>query len=688
MSRKFQVVVAAGLATSLLILGGSQAMSKPPAEPVLSPLDTSTFDRSADPCTDFYQYVCGGWMAKTGEPTDRNYVALAEEAASAQNRAAMTALLTDRSLAKDPEVDRLQVFYASCMAGGDQADRLAQASLQGWLGRIDGVETRADFATVLQSLHARGVRAFFRYSGEPDPADKSRFRGEIHQGAFGLPRGTYRDDGAEAAAVIASYRGHVAAMLASSGVERGEANRQAERIVAMEKAMARVSLSFAERFDPSISNNPIDPAALARNYPNFAWADYLKAVGQPAGRPMNVTSPKYLKAVNDGLAQWSMRDLKAYLRWRLLDTVTPALPGAMREEQARFAAAYLDEPRASRADECEVETIKGMGVELSRQYSTRFIGVQARGGAKTIVHQVRGQIADSVDGMTWLSPSARAATRKKIDALSIKVGFPDAWPATGADPMSATNFFDNVMATRGFQEKRAWARVNEPRTRESWEIMVYPDVAPGLAVARLTVPNGYPDVFTNSIILTAAGLTPPRYDEDASPELRMGGYGALVGHEVTHVLENHDYDAEGEGHDIWTAADASAHDQRAQCLIKQANEVDLGGGARLNGERTFSENVADLGGVNFAYDALVRALGPRMGQRDKAGFTRAQRFFIAYAQSRCTVQREAYARLDNHAPASFRVNGPLANMPAFAKAFACRKGSAMVRPAERRCVVW
>jgi predicted metalloendopeptidase len=223
-------------------------------------------------------------------------------------------------------------------------------------------------------------------------------------------------------------------------------------------------------------------------------------------------------------------------------------------------------------------------------------------------------------------------------------------------------------------------------------MIVYPNEAEGMAAARLTIPNGFPDLPSNSIILTAAELEPPVFDLAAPREVQYGMFGALVGHEIGHVLDEYQFDADGVMRDIWSPRDVEARTARRACVVAQADRFVVSGAAHVNGARTVEENVADLGGVEFAYAALAGELGDQLSRAGRDGFTPAQRFFIAYAQYYCVAQTPAAAeadlRTDPHAPARFRVDGPLANLPEFAAAFGCRAGARMVRPAADRCVVW
>ena len=676
--------------------------ASPPAAPVVAgaapggwQLDRSTFDPAADPCTDFYQHVCGGFATVDHIPADRAEAYWSHDAAAEANDRAIQQLLTGDDAADDPELGRLRTFFASCMARGADAEHTREATLSRWLRRIDGAKTRAGVMAVVRELHGHGVDALFHYTGEPDRTDQKRYRGELHQGSFGAGRlgrlSMYTDSTPDGTERLDAYRAHVTTMLELSGVPAARAGEDARTVVALEAALAAVALPFGAQWDPAISEHPMTPNALAALAPHLEWPAYLAMVGHPADQPVNVTSPSYLTVVDGVLATRPVAALRSYLRWQFLASLAPALPARLADERDRFSTLAGVE-RGALARTCQLETLKAMGVELSREFSTRFIGPEARARARAAAERIQAEMASSVKAMTWLSPVARAATEDHIRLLAVKSGFPDRWPATGSFALRGDAFLDNVLAARAFEQQRAWARARAERRRDSWEAIVYPNAAAGMAAARLTIANGFPDVLSNSIIFTAAYLRSPLFQADAPPEVQYGGFGAVAGHEFVHVLENHEFDSIGEMHDAWTPADVHAHDARKACVVEQASQFAVSDAVHLDGGKTFDENVADLSGVSHAYAAMIQQLGPRARERGSDGLSAAQRFFFAYAQHWCHAERPAAAqanlRDDGHAPARFRVNGPLANLPAFAEAFSCRSGAAMVRPAASRCAVW
>ena len=658
-------------------------------EPSRSGVDGAMIDAAVNPCDDFYRHACGGWMARAVIPPGSQLAERVTDLVRERIGRILDDVLAGTDRPGDPEVDRLRTFYASCMVEGESADRAAERAIARRLAPIDAIRTRADAERVLRDLHAEGIAAFFTYSGEPDRAVPDRYRGQIGQGAFGLRRGDLIDASREGAARRAIYRDHVARTFVQAGVERGRARREADRVVDLEIALARASLSRGDSFDPVKSEHPMTMDGLAALAPHIDWRAYMAMVvgaeragaGAVARAPVNVTWPDHLRTVDRALATRPPRELAAFLRWRLLDEIGPAaLPSRMAGE---------------RRDQCRLATVKALGVELSRQFARRAVPDPARRQAEALARAIRDTSAATVDTAGWLSPGARAASADKLRRTELDVGYPTEWPATGTFPLRADDYLENVFAARAHEARRAWERAftDRRRARASWQMMVYPNDAPGMAAARLTIPNGFPDGFTNSIILTAAMLQPPLFDPSAPPEVQYATLGSLIAHELIHVAETHELDATGIWRELWSAADIRAHAGRRACLVDQAGRFVAFDSTRLDGSATLDENVADLGGAVHAYRAMRHALGPvAAGARGRDGLTGSQRFFYAYAQRWCAVMRPDHeresVRTDTHAPPRFRVNGPLSNMPEFAAAFSCPARAPMVRAPPARCAVW
>lgn len=664
MRRGARWVSAAAAAVFALVAGAGDAQSVRSAG---DGIDLTALDPHVSACENFYRHACGGFIASARPTPDNPEIRMADATFDANLESALTRLFEQSD--GDPELKRLETFYRSCtasMAGADQAD---VAAIRGWLARIDGITSRAEIQPMLRELSRIGVDVFYNYGGWPDRTAWGRYRGELLNG------GSYSDP-----AVVEKA-------FTLAGADAATARREAQAVAAI---AGELRPHMVQRWDDG-TEHPMSPEAIARAWPGIEWAAYFNLVGAPAGRPVNVASPEYFGTLQAVLADRPVEDLRAYMRWRFLLSLRGELPSP-------YNRAFADIDPGLRVAvgmpvaQCRDATVRAMGVELSRQFATRILGEDGRRAGDQVAQTLRASMVESISGRTWLSPQARQATADKLSQTDLKIGYPEHWPQAGAYPLSPDRFLDNVFAARRFEQQRTWARAQTARDRKAWDMIVSPWVGDGMAAARLSVPNGFPDAFSNSLIMTAAYLAPPRFDANLPVEVNYGAFGAVFGHELIHVAELHMFTADGREGELWTPADVAAAKTQGQCVIDQANAFHPLPGLTMDGARQYAENVADYGGVRLAYAALRQRLGAAIDRPDAAGMTPARRFFYAYAQNWCTAQTDdslrGHVASDGHGPPEFRVNGPLSNLPEFARAFGCRSATPMTRSDANRCTVW
>jgi len=628
-------------------------------------VDLSAIDPTVNICQNFYEHACGGFIKSVALTPSRPEVSLMGQKSDDNLTAGLNKLFAIKA-APNSELQRLETFYGSCLHDSASSADLVKA----WIGRIDAAKTSEDFQTLIRSLGAIGVDPFFAYSGAPDPNDLGKYRGEIDD------NGLWQDP----AVVERAFR--------LAGIPGAQAKADAEAVTAI---IVELRKSRTTGDDLKAYENPTTLAKLTADAPAINWRAYFAMVGAAPLRPINATSKTYLPAVSHELTTRRPAELRAYLRWTFLFSLRGELPPPYNQAFGDITPPLrvaIDQPDKR----CQDATLRGMGVEFSRQYSQRILGLRARQIATEIGASIQTEIANAVDEATWLSPAARQATADKLRKTDLKMGFPDQWPAVGHFPLRPNAFLENVLQARRYEEKRAWRRANEPRYRKNWDMMVYPWVGIGMAAARLTTPNAFPDPDTNSMIMTAAFLNAPLFDPTASTEANYGIFGAVFAHEFVHIAEEHEYDAIGRQREIWSAADIASASKQHQCVIDQADASPAPPGSHVSGAHNYSENLADLGAVRLTYKALATKLGPRLNQADTTGMTPAKRFFYRYAQYYCTAATpETLKHLvedDPHGLPSYRVNGPLSNLPAFSDTFGCLPGAPMRRPADQICRVW
>ena len=614
-------------------------------------LDATAIDPAVGMCQNFYRHACGGFIARTPVDDLTPSVTLAESRFNANLQGKMTEVLEPSGPAATPDAQRLAIFYRSCRASAAADTDGDLALIQQWLTRIDAVETRAGLAPVMRDLAAIGVEPFVTYGGRPDPKRSDRYRGEMQNTRLWADRAAI-----ERAFVI-------------SGEPAEAAARDARNVSDL---LGRVGREAIHRYDFARNQHPMPADALKDLAPQLDWAEYFSAVGIDPKQTINVTSPDYLRAVNRELAQTDLATLKAYLRWDFLFSLRGELP-------SRYYPAFMDAPLPDRpsinpTERCRDATVRALGIEFSRELSRLALTPQSRREAQSLAESIRAAAIRVVSATPWLSPDGRSATARKLATTDLKIGYPDRWPTTGAFRLKADAFLANVLASRQFEQAREWRRVKAPRSRFDWEFKVDPWVGEGMAASRLALPNGYPDAFTNSLIMTAAFLLPPRFDPRVPIEVNYGTFGAVFGHELVHVAQTHEFDAQGLMADLWGAVDVAAAGKAGQCLVDEAKAYGAAEGLELDPKAQLDENMADFGGLRLAYSALAPRRGAQMSRPDAKGMTPAKRFFYAYAQNWCVAETDKHRRSgaasDGHGPSEFRVNAALSNLPAFRAATA------------------
>jgi len=628
-------------------------------------------------CQDFFRHVNRDWLARAVIPADAARWGV-RDAMRDQTRSVLHQILESirTTTARGTTEAVVATFYRTCLAA--ERDDGGVAVLRGELARIDAVGSRAALTRAVARLHRQGVPVLFSLAAAQDATQATRVIADVTPvGALGLPD---RDDylGNDATTRTA-YRDLVARMLELSGLPAGAARSGAGRVLALETSLARASLTIAERQDPAALDHPMDLARLAALTPRWPWPAYLRAMGQPDLTVVNIQEPRYLAAVDDLMDSVPLDDWKIYLRWRLAAALAAHLGPAFAAEDFRFAALLGGAPSPpARWKVCVGVTDETLGEALGRLYVEREFPPRARADMLALVRNVVAAFRDDLATLPWMGAETRRQARAKLDAFAIKIGHPEVWRDDSALAVSDGPFAANLIRAREHETIRQLAKIGRPVDRDEW-LQTPPTV------------DAYFDYRLNKASFPAGLLQPPYFDPDGDPAANYGAIATVIGHELTHGFDDtgRRFDAAGNLRDWWTPADAAAYAARAARLVDQYQAYSVGGGLHIDGRQTLSENIADLGGVRLAYAAMERALRdePRTG-----GPSPARRFFLAYARSWAGLFRpealRAFVRTNTHSPFPWRVNGPLANMPEFARAFGCRPGDPMVRPAAVRARIW
>ncbi len=670
------------------------------AEPALTRFSTANIDRSVDPCEDFYQYACGSWLAANPLPESEMWWGPVDIV----QRRNETVLLDIVQTASAPNPKRTQAqrllgdYYAACMDEASiEADGLKP--LQPELDRIADLTHKRQLASQLARLHRMvylpvqgsifpsyvdpGSREplFGSYSLQ-DYGNSSNVVAMLDQGGLGLPDRDYylRDD--EASRTLRKqYADHIRKML-SLAAHGSVPDRAEGRILAIETALARGWMTAESRINRTRLNNPRSLAELERIMPTFAWRDYLATAGAPPSAHYLLTHPDFFRAVEHLLETVSLDDWKLYLRWQLLNATASMLSSALEREDFEFNRRILfgvKQPRP-RASICLRALDRDLPDALGQAFVAAVLQSEDKRQVSIMATPIQAAMRQTILTSDWITDSTRREALTKIDGAHIRVGYPDRWRDYSGLPIGRRGWAANAFQASARELATQLARIGGQPDRNEWWMSP-------------TTMNAYNNPRQNTISIPAAMLAPPLFDRDADAAVNFGAMGALIGHELTHGFDSFGrrYDQRGNLRDWWTAADASNFTARVQCLSEQYSQYVAVDDVKLNGDLTAGENTADAVGLRLA---LMAARATRSGlQRADAkadNFTPEQRFFLSYGLSWCRNETPASLRdtasNDFHATPKFRVNGVVANMPEFHKAFSCRKGQAMVR--EPVCRLW
>jgi endothelin-converting enzyme/putative endopeptidase len=654
------------------------------ALPYIPGLDVRAMDRTADPCSEFYRYACGGWQRQNPIPPDQSswhvYGKLQDD-----NQRFLWGILA--GLAKPPPrrtppQQKIGDFFSACM---DEAavERHGAKPLHAWLAAIDRLRSKRDLPALLARLHRDfgDGGAFFGFTSNQDYADATQVIAYAAAGGLGLPdRDYYLKDDDKTKALRAEYVRHVARMLRLIGRRPDAADREAAAILALETSLAEASLTKTERRDPRNLFHKVDLAGLQALTPQFDWARYMRGAGVPGAPPINVAQPAFYRALDLQLATRSLDDVKAYLRWHTAHAMAPYLSSAFVDENFAFFSRTLrgipqQRPRWKR---CVALVDAELGEALGQEFVRLTFSPEQKARTLRMATQIQAAMKTEIESLDWMSPATKAKAQEKLAAMVDKIGYPDRWRDYGPVDILRHDFAGNVVRATRFETRRQLAKIGRPLDRGEW-YMTPPTV------------NAYYDPQLNDIDFPAGVLQPPLYDPRMDDAPNYGNTGGTIGHELTHGFDDsgRQFDAHGNLVDWWTDADARQFEARTACIVEQYGQYTAIDDIRINSKLTVGEDVADLGGALLAWIAWkAQTAGSAPPARD--GLTPEQRFFVGFGQANCENVRPEESRLlavtDPHSPSRWRVDGVVANMPEFARAFGCRTGQPMAR--EKTCRVW
>jgi putative endopeptidase len=673
---------------SILALSLTAGITAPAQDATTAPknprFSVDYLDRTVNPATNFYEFAVGQWLKDNPVPADKSrwggFTQLAE-----RNWYFIHQILDEAAAAKaSARSPRRQVgdLYASA-SNTNRIEQLGLKPIQAELKRIDRVKSVNDLFALLAELHLSGVSGLFGIGFGPDGKNSSIYALELGQGGLSLPDRDYylKENFAE---VRAKYREHLEKMFTLLGEKTDAAKAHADTVLAVETDLAKAGRSRVELRDANKNYNKFLTAELLEKYPALPWPVYFKAGKITPPSYEIVGQPEFFTALNQLVTERPLADWKVYLRWHVLHSHASFLPAAFDRENFSFFGKTLSgqpeqEPRWKRA----AKIVDGsIGEALGQLYVEKCFPPEARSRMLELVGNLKAVYRDRLASVPWMTDTTRVKALAKFDRFTQKIGHPDKFRDYSSIDIRPDDLLGNLRRCEEFDSRRVIARVGQPVDRTEWHMT--PETV-----------NAYYNPSQNEIVFPAGILQPPFFDATLDDAVNYGAIGVVIGHEMTHGFDDQGrkFDGDGNLNDWWTEEDAKAFDARAQKLVEEYNGFEALPGLHVNGQLTLGENLADLGGVSIAYEALQRALAKDPAKKKSIdGFTPEQRFFLAFAQVWRINIREAEAKrlitVDPHSPGKFRANGTVMNLPEFLDAFGIEPGTPMWREPELRAKVW
>jgi endothelin-converting enzyme/putative endopeptidase len=673
------------LLVAVLAACGSQAGNPQPGTATSQHgVYTADLDRSADPCTDFYEYANGAWRKANPIPASMpRWSRRWQSGETAKDR--LKEILEEVSARTDWRAASVEQligdFYGGCM---DQAriDQRGIEPIKPLLAELDQLREPADVGRMIARFHAIGIGVPFGLNGQSDLHTPSNVVAWVNAGGLGLPdRDYYVKTEPRFVEARDKYLVHLATMFKLIGRDEATAKRAADTVMAIELGLAKATLDNVARRDPTATDHTMSTAALQKLTPSVDWAAYFRAAGiKPVS--LNVTEPAFFAEFERQLKATPVADWKTYFEWHLINGFAQSLSQPLIDADFAFFGTYLAgiqeiKPRWKR---CVEATDNLLGEALGKKYTDKYFPPAAKARMQLLVNNLLGAMHDTIEQLPWMSPATKQRALEKLATFNPKIGYPDKWKDYSSITIHRDKYWESSVAARQWNVNDDRTTIDKPVDRGRW---------------ALTPPtsDAYYNPSLNEIVFPAGILQPPAFSLDAVDAINYGAIGVVIGHEISHGFDDQGarFDAQGRLDNWWSKDDLEKFQARGQCVVEQYEHYFVEPDLHHNGKLVLGESIGDLGGANLAFRAFQKAQ-----QQSPApaldGLTPNQQFFIAWGQFRGdAIRPETQRRMiqgDPHPIAKYRVIGPLSNMPEFQAAFSCKADAAMMRAADQRCTVW
>ena len=643
-------------------------------------IDVSHLDTSVNPGDDFYDYACGGWMK--ANPLKPEYSRFGTFDQLGENNREQVRELVLGLAAQKAEAGTNAQKIGDLYAMGMDSVRLNEQGFEPLKADLEVIAATPREKIVELMATMPGLDVFFGTGVMADLKDSNVNTMYWGQGGLGLgDRDYYTDQTERAEQVRAAYRTYLTTLATLIGYDEARAKEFTDNVMAIETELASKQMTRTEQRNIAACYNPTTVAELAKKYPHIDLKNYFGLQNLDVDTIV-VEQPAYLAAVSEALAKQPEQVLRDYMTASYVGSAASYLSDDF--INANFAlnqaisGVEKQQPRWKRALAVPNSIL---GEALGQLYVEKYFPASSKEKMLALVGNLQTALGEHIDNLTWMSDSTKARAHEKLNAFTVKIGYPDEWrdySELTIDP--ELSYWKNVQNAILFNQAYNNNDYGKPVDRARWQM------------SPQTV-NAYYNPTTNEICFPAGILQAPFFDPEADDAVNYGAIGVVIGHEMTHGFDDQgrQFDKDGNFSDWWTAADAEAFNALADKLVAQFDSIEVAPGTKANGRLTLGENIADQGGLRVAYTAYKKALGDSEGEVIE-GFTPDQRFYLAYSNVWAGNIRDAEilsrTTSDPHSLGRWRVNATLRNIAPFYEAFGITEGQPMFMPEAERVVIW
>ncbi len=658
-------------------IGCKQKSPKTPA------INLADLDLSIDPATDFDNYANGGWKKRFPIPDEKSRFGsfdLLADTGEVQVKKLITEIAGKK---QEPGTvgQKIADFYNTGMDTVKiEADGLVH--VQPWFDAVNSIQNTNEMMELVARLHTKGIYPMFSFFSSADEKNSEMVVAYIFQGGLGLPdRDYYMKDDDRSKEIQEAYQVHLQKMFGLTGVDDEISKADALTVYRLEKRLAAASMTKLELRDPHKIYNKMNVDGLQKISSSINWNSHFQQIGLPNPGDFIVGQPVFVGELSKMVKEIPLENWKVYLKWQILNSVEAYLPAPFVNQNFDFYGKTLSGQMAQRPrwKRVQGETNDALSEAIGQMYVQKYFPAESKKRMLDIVGNLKISLGDRIKQVDWMSDETKTKAIDKLEAITVKIGYPDKWRDYSALEVSTESYIANVLKARSFDFEYMISKVNKPVDRAEWHM-------PPQMV------NAYYNPTMNEIVFPAAILQPPFFYTDGDDAVNYGAIGVVIGHEMTHGFDDQgcQYDKVGNLVNWWMPEDSERFKERTKVLVNQFNEYSVLDTIKADGELTLGENIADLGGLNVAYTALKSVL--KGDEKDIDNYNPDQRFFLAYAHlwAQNIRDKEIIRRTkdDVHSIGRLRVIGPLRNMPEFHQAFQIKDGDYMFLNESERAVIW